>query len=215
MTCKETNGWSVGRWNLLLTSVALWMLVGKILTIGITYAISHWINLNGWEIWVYRLAQTSVLENNVMRLEIGLIECEDSLLGVLKIKVVRLFGVSQTSPRLCSSILVSVLQYGFKIVREVQKKMVQGVRNISYEGRLKVLKFHSLERRRVWGNFKKVSKWAKGFNKGGVGKVLTVNSEDKTRSNRFKLEKCRFRKELGRYWFTIGWWMIRTYSIIK
>ena len=42
----------------------------------------------------------------------------------------------------------------------------------------------------------------KGFNKGEVGKVLTISSQDKTRNNGFKLEKCRFIKEIGRNWFT-------------
>ena len=42
----------------------------------------------------------------------------------------------------------------------------------------------------------------KGFNQGDVGKVLTISSQDRTRSNRFKLEKCRFSKEIGRNWFT-------------
>ena len=35
-----------------------------------------------------------------------------------------------------------------------------------------------------------------------VGKVLTISSQDRTKNNRFKLEKCRFNKEIGRNWFT-------------
>ena len=42
----------------------------------------------------------------------------------------------------------------------------------------------------------------KGFDKGDVGKVLTISSQDKTRRNGFKLEKCRCRKDIGRNWFT-------------
>ena len=42
----------------------------------------------------------------------------------------------------------------------------------------------------------------KGFNKSDVGKVLTISSQDRTRKNGFKLEKCRFSKKIGRYWFT-------------
>ena len=42
----------------------------------------------------------------------------------------------------------------------------------------------------------------KCFNKGDVGKVLIVSSQDRTRSNGFKLERCRFRKEIGKNWFT-------------
>ena len=37
---------------------------------------------------------------------------------------------------------------------------------------------------------------------GDVVKVLTISSQDITRNNGFKLEKCRFNKEIGRNWFT-------------
>ena len=80
--------------------------------------------------------------------------------------------------------------------------MIQGIRNFSYEGRLKLLKLHSLERCRVREDLIEVFKWVKGFNKGDVGKVLMVSSQDRTKNNGFKLEKCRFRKEIGRTWFT-------------
>ena len=43
-----------------------------------------------------------------------------------------------------------------------------------------------------------VFKWVKDFNKRDVEKVLTVSSQERTRSNGFKLEKCIFRKEIGR-----------------
>ena len=42
----------------------------------------------------------------------------------------------------------------------------------------------------------------KGFNKGDVGKVLTISSQNRTRSNGFKLERYRFSKKLSRNWFT-------------
>ena len=44
--------------------------------------------------------------------------------------------------------------------------------------------------------------WVKGFDKGDVGKILTISSQDRTRNNGFKLEKYRFNKEIGRNWFT-------------
>ena len=66
--------------------------------------------------------------------------------------------------------------------------MIEGIRNFSYERRLKLLKLHSLERRRV-RDLIEVYKWVKGFNEGDVGKVLTVSNQDRTRSNRFKLKK--------------------------
>ena len=80
--------------------------------------------------------------------------------------------------------------------------MIEGIRNFSYERKLKLLKLHSLERRRVRGDLIEVFKWVKGFNKGDVGKVLTISSQDRTRSNGFKREKSRFNKEIDRNWFT-------------
>ena len=55
------------------------------------------------------------------------------------------------------------------------------------------MKLHSLERRRERRDLIEVIKRVKGFNKEDVGKVLMANSQDRTRSNRFKLEKCRFK----------------------
>ena len=80
--------------------------------------------------------------------------------------------------------------------------VIKRIRNLSYERRLKHLKLHSLERCRVRGDMIEILKWVKGFNKGDVGKVLTISSQDRTRSQGFKLEKCRFSKEIGRNWFT-------------
>ena len=81
-------------------------------------------------------------------------------------------------------------------------KMICGIRNLSYEERLKRLNLHSLERRRVRGDLIEVYKWVKGFNKGDLSKVLIVNEQSRTRSNGFKLDKFRFKKEIGRNWFT-------------
>ena len=57
------------------------------------------------------------------------------------------------------------------------------------------MKLHSLERRRVRGNLIEVFKWVKGFNKGDVGNVLMISSQDRTRNNGFKLEKCNLVKK--------------------
>ena len=64
------------------------------------------------------------------------------------------------------------------------------------------MKLHSLEKRRVRGDLITVFKWVKDFDKHNVGKVLTVSSQDITKSNGFKLEKCRFRKEIGKNSYT-------------
>ena len=48
--------------------------------------------------------------------------------------------------------------------------MIQGIRNFSYERRLKLLRLHSLERRRVRGDLIEAFKWVKVFNKWDVEK---------------------------------------------
>ncbi len=56
--------------------------------------------------------------------------------------------------------------------------------------RLRRLKLHSLERRKVRGDLIEVYKWIKGYNKlGDVNKVLIVREQGRTRSNEFKLDK--------------------------
>ena len=42
----------------------------------------------------------------------------------------------------------------------------------------------------------------KCFNKGDVGKFLTISSQGRARNNGFKLETWRFNKEIGINWFT-------------
>ena len=81
-------------------------------------------------------------------------------------------------------------------------KMICGMRNLSYEERLKRLNLHSLERRRVRGDLIEVYKWIMGLNKGDLNKILIVSEQSRTRSNGYKLDKFRFRKEIGRNWFT-------------
>ena len=60
---------------------------------------------------------------------------------------------------------------------------------------------HSLERRRLRGNLIEV-KWCRGYNKGDVSKILRISNQDRTRNNGFKIEKSRYKKELGRNWFS-------------
>ena len=87
-------------------------------------------------------------------------------------------------------------------VQRRMTKMIGGLRNLPYGERLRKLNLHTLERRRVRGELIEVFKWVKGYNKGDLGKVLILSEHDRTRSNGFKLDKYRFRKEIGRNWFT-------------
>ena len=47
-----------------------------------------------------------------------------------------------------------------------------------------------------------VFKWVKGIDKGNTDQVVEFSSQDRTCRNGYKLEKLRFRTDLGRYWFT-------------
>ena len=40
--------------------------------------------------------------------------------------------------------------------------------------------------------------WVKGFNKGDINKVLLVKEKVRTRRNGFKLNKFRFKKDIGK-----------------
>ena len=91
------------------------------------------------------------------------------------------------------------------LLEAVQRRMtkrIQGMRGIPYEKRLKLLGLHSLERRRLRGDLIEVFKWYRGYNKGDVSKILRISNHDRSRNNGFKLEKFRFKKEIGRNWFS-------------
>ena len=87
-------------------------------------------------------------------------------------------------------------------VQRRMTKMIHGLRSLPYGERLRRLNLHSLERRRVRGDLMEVFKWIKGYNRGDINKVLIFSEHGRTRSNGFKLDKFRFRKEIGRNWFT-------------
>ena len=46
-----------------------------------------------------------------------------------------------------------------------------------------------------------VFKWKEGINKGDISEVLKMKEEGITRSNGFKLDNFRFKKDIGKYWF--------------
>ena len=51
------------------------------------------------------------------------------------------------------------------------------------------------------GELIEVFKWFRGINTGDRDKIFMVSKQVRTRSNGFKLKKCRFNKEIGRNWF--------------
>ena len=89
----------------------------------------------------------------------------------------------------------------YRIQRRMTK-MIQGIRNLTYKDRLKHLNLYSLERRRVRRDLIEVFKWIKGYNKEDINKVLIVKEKIRTLTKGFKLDKFRFRKDIGKNWFT-------------
>ena len=89
-----------------------------------------------------------------------------------------------------------------EVVQRRMTKMIQGLRNLPYRERLRRLNLHSLERRRARGDLIEVFKWVKGINKGNCDQVIEFSSQDRTRGNGYKLDKLRFRTDIGRHWFT-------------
>ena len=87
-------------------------------------------------------------------------------------------------------------------VQRRMTKMIQGLINLPYKNRLKRLNLHSLERRRTRGDMIEDFKLVKGINKGNIDQVYKFSSQERTRGNGYKLEKLRFRTDIGKYWFT-------------
>ena len=83
-------------------------------------------------------------------------------------------------------------------VQRRMTKMIQELRSLSYKDKLKRLNLHFLERM-ARGDMIEVFEWVKGINKGNIYQVLEISSQDRTRGNRYKLEKLKFRTDLGRY----------------
>ena len=77
-------------------------------------------------------------------------------------------------------------------------KIIMGIRNLTYKDRLKHLSLHSLERHRVRGDLIEVFKLVKGFNRRDINKIHIVKEQVRTRINGFKLDKSKFRKEVGK-----------------
>jgi len=91
------------------------------------------------------------------------------------------------------------------VLEQVQKratKMIVGLYNLSYEGRLKVCELTTLEKRRIRGDLIETYKILKGFENVDHKKFFHLNSDCKTRGHSLKLSKCRSSLDLRKYFFS-------------
>ena len=103
-----------------------------------------------------------------------------------------------------------------KLLERVQKratKLVEGLRNKSYEERLIELKLPSLEDRRTRGDMIMTYKMLNGLERVQTNRLWTYNSNSITRGHSKKLKKTNCRLDVRKYAFgnrvTDGWNRLR------
>uniref|UniRef100_A0A8C3I6M2 Reverse transcriptase domain-containing protein n=1 Tax=Chrysemys picta bellii TaxID=8478 RepID=A0A8C3I6M2_CHRPI len=82
-------------------------------------------------------------------------------------------------------------------------RMIKGLENMTYEGRLKELSLFSLEKRRLRGDMIAVFRYLKGCHKEEGENLFTLASKDRTRSNGLKLHQGRFRLDIRKKFLTV------------
>ncbi|KFP89808.1 hypothetical protein N311_04415, partial [Apaloderma vittatum] len=81
-------------------------------------------------------------------------------------------------------------------------RMIQGLKHLCYEDRLRELRLFSTEKRRLQGHLIAAFQYLKGtYRKAGEG-LFTRVSTDRTRGNGFKLKENRFRLDLRKKFFS-------------
>ncbi|KAK4816979.1 hypothetical protein QYF61_025899 [Mycteria americana] len=82
-------------------------------------------------------------------------------------------------------------------------KMMRGLEDLSYEGRLRGLGLFSLEKRRLWGDLIVAFHYLKGAYKKDAERLFTRACRDRTRGNSFKLKEGRFTLNIRKKSFTM------------
>ena len=93
-----------------------------------------------------------------------------------------------------------------ELLEWVQKratKMIQGLENPSYEGKLRELGLFSLEKRRLQGDLIAAFRYLKGAYRKDGENIFIRACHDRTKSNVFKLREGRFRLDTWTKFFTM------------
>ena len=96
-------------------------------------------------------------------------------------------------------------------------RMISGLKDFSYEDRLKKLNITTLETRRLRGDLIEVFKMVKGFTKVDFHKFFTF-ADYNFRCHKFKLTKNRFNKNIGKFTFVnrvINEWNLLTDEVVS
>ena len=110
----------------------------------------------------------------------------------------QIFGT--TTCRVCYNILVSNVQKDAVVFENIQRRatrMVNCLKHLAYNERLKKLGIQSLEYRRLRADVIEVYRIVNQIDRIPIDKFFTINDEISTRSNDLKLFKKRSRLNVG------------------
>ena len=89
----------------------------------------------------------------------------------------------------------------FEQVQRRTRRMIRGLKHLSYEDRLRELGLFSLEKRRLQRDLIAASQYLKGaYRKNGEGHFIR-DCSDRTRGNGFKLKEGRFKLDIRKKFF--------------
>ena len=89
-------------------------------------------------------------------------------------------------------------------VQRKTTKMIRGMEHLSYEERLRELVLFSLQKRKLQRHLIAAFQYLKGAYKKDRDRLFNRACCDRTRGNSFKLNKGRFRLDIGKTFFTMG-----------